>query len=159
MVFGGAIGYEGEVFPIKGPQGEFLGRRGRGFVFEPIFMTLSFLIDFSVTPRNVQIAEVSVGNLSQGLITPVVFGELLLSPPAARFVDVQGASVDFTTDGTQTDVFAGFIKAAQMGLPITTINGDVFDTFVSAESITWHMPFLFDTDLGDRVNFGPQPVR
>lgn len=158
MVFGGAIGYEGETFPVKSPDGEFIGRRGRGFVFEPIFMALAFLVNFGANP-SVELAEVTIGNLSQGLVTPLVFGELQLSPPGARFVDLASATVDFSTDGTTTDVMEGFIKAAQLGVPITTRGGDIFDTFVSVENITWKMPFLFDNDLGGRVNFGPQAVR
>jgi hypothetical protein len=159
MVFGGALAYEGEPFPVKGPDDEFFARRGRGFTFEPIFMTMAFLIDFQSNPRDVQITEVTVGNLSQGLITPVVFGELIFSPPSSRFVDVQGATVNFVTDGSETDVMSGTLKAAQMGIPITTADGDIFDAFTSLENITWRMPFLFDNDLGDRVTFGPQAVR
>ena len=159
MIFGGAIGYEGEVFPVKAPEGEFFGRRGRGFVFEPIFMTMAFLINFEKNPPQVEITEVTVGNLSQGLIAPVVFGDLIFSPTNSRFVDVDGATVDFSTDGTQTDVISGFIKAAQMGIPITTTGGDIFDTFAALENITWRMPFLFDNDLEDRVSFGPQAVK
>lgn len=157
MVFGGALAYDGELFPIKADLGEIFGRRGRGLTFEPMFLAIAYRIDFA-TP-SAELLEITAGNLNQGLVLPLVFGFLQLSPPSARFVDLEGATLDFDTDGTETGILEGSIKSSRVGFPITTAQGDIFDTFVNIDSIAFRMPFVFDKDFAGRLNFGPAPVK
>lgn len=157
MVFGGALAYDGELFPIKADLGTMFGRRGNGLTFEPMFMAIAYRIGFD--PPSAQLVEVSVGNLNQRLVLPLAFGQLQLSPPSTRFVDLDSATLDFNTDGSETGILEGTLKTARVGFPITTAQGDIFDTFVNIDSVTFRAPFLFDNDLAGRLNFGPQPVK
>lgn len=157
MVFGGALAYDGELFPIKAELGEIFGRRGRGLTFEPMFLAIAYRIDFD--KPSAQLLEIATGNLNQGLVLPLAFGLLQLSPPSARFVDLDSASLDFDTDGTENGIIEGFIKSSRVGFPITTAQGDIFDTFVNIDSIQFRTPFLLDKDFAGRLNFGPAPVK
>ena len=157
MVFGGALAYDGELFPVKADLGEIFGRRGRGLTFEPMFLAISYRIDFA--KPSAELLEITAGNLNQGLVLPLVFGLLQLSPPSARFVDLEGATLDFNTDGTETGILEGSIKSSRVGFPITTAQGDIFDTFVNIDSIAFRTPFVFDSDFAGRLNFGPAPVK
>lgn len=157
MVFGGALAYDGELFPIKADEGEIFGRRGRGLTFEPMFLAIAYRIDFA--KPSAELLEIAAGNLNQGLVLPLAFGFLQLSPPGARFVDLEGATLDFDTDGTETGILEGSIKSSRVGFPITTADGDIFDTFVNIDSIEFRTPFVFDKDFAGRLNFGTTPVK
>lgn len=121
------------------------------------FLAIAYRIDFD--KPSAELLEIAAGNLNQGLVLPLAFGLLQLSPPSARFVDLDSATLDFDTDGTENGILEGSLKSSRVGFPITTAQGDIFDTFVNIDSIQFRTPFLLDKDFAGRLNFGPTPVK
>jgi hypothetical protein len=141
MIFGGALGYDGSVFPVKdGTEQVVEGRRGAN-QYEPIFMAVAFR---SRPDGTLVVSEIQLGNLAQGLVTTLfTVDSLTLDANHARYLSQ--AQVGYGPQ--QPYVISGSILEAQVGLPVTSTEGDIFDTYVKIGKVAWRMPFVADSDV------------
>ena len=155
MIFGGAIAYDGDIFDVKG-VGQ--GRQGAEMLFEPVFMAIALRIGWVADIEDV--AEIQIGNLSQGLIVPLIAGE----EPwyHTRYIntynfawEIQGVIDGGQVYDTGPGTIEGYIKTGLLGWPITPLGyfGDVIDACVEIENVEFSMPLARDDDLLGRLAF------
>jgi hypothetical protein len=155
IIFGGAIAYDGDIIDVKG-MGE--GRQGAEMLFEPVFMAIALRIGW--LSEIVDVAEIQVGNLNQGLILPLIAGE----EPwyHTRYLN----TYDFSNWNIQGDIqggqiynsgpgeIQGFVKDGLVGWPITlNYSGELMDACVRIENAEFSMPLARDDDLLGRLAF------
>lgn len=140
VVYGGGFSYDGTVFNIKTADGNVEGRRGTT-QFEAIYMTVVLQVFETINPV---IVDVQLGNVAQGMVVSMNsygmggtgFGTAVLNPAS-----------DLLNNGT----ISGNIKGSTLGMPVTDINGNIFDAFVAVDTIEFNMPYLRDDDLQARL--------
>lgn len=141
MIFGGALGYDGSVFPVKDGTEQVVEGRRRANQYEPIFMAIAFR---SRPDGSLVVCEIQLGNLAQGLVTTLfTVDSITLDANHARYM----TSPQVGYGAQQPYVISGSILEAQVGLPVTSSEGEIFDTYVKIGKVTWRMPFVADSDL------------
>jgi hypothetical protein len=153
IIFGGAIAYDGDIIEVKG-MGE--GRQGAEMLFEPVFMAIALRIGW--ISEVVDVAEIQVGNLNQGLILPLIAGE----EPwyHTRYINtydfsqwtIQGDIVGGQIQNSGPGEIQGFIKNGLLGWPITlNYSGETLDACVQIQNVEFSMPLARDDDLLGRL--------
>ena len=142
VAFAGKVAYDGTE---RHDSKTGLTYRKNVVTFEPIFATVDLRSDDA---GDLHVADIDIGNANQGLVLSVFHGLV-----DGRFVGTTAVSysgIDFLGD---VGVLDGDIKGSRVGFGVTTTSGDILATgglpgvFADIDGITWHVPFLPDTNL------------
>jgi hypothetical protein len=142
VAFAGKVAYDGT--ERRDPKTR-LTYRKNVTTFEPVFATVDLRSDGA---GDLHVADIDIGNANQGLVLSVFHGLV-----DGRFVGTTSVSyggIDFLGD---PGVLDGDIKGSRVGFGVTTASGEILTTgglpgvFADIASITWHVPFLPDTNL------------
>jgi len=152
IIFGGAMSYNGETVTLKTPEGEIEARTNITSNFEAIFMAIDIRSDNNGAPY---IADLHLGNLTQGLIVSVYQGLVTPVLPQSIIGDYNNDYSFPDPNNSNTGIITGDIKGAFISEDKTKANGDLVFIGLAINTVDWQVPFYSDEELflADTITF------
>ena len=135
ILFGGKIITDGEEHTFKTKNGEGSSRLGVDD-YQQIFIAIVLRIGF--TAEVVDIVDIQMGNLNQGLVTTLNYNDL------GSMTSISSGFYKWKNIGTLEGSMEGNIKQAILGYPITKTDGTILNVFVNLSNIQFYMAMLPD---------------
>ena len=145
------MSYNGEIITLTTPQGEIEARTNITSNFEAIFLAVDIRSDENGAPY---IADLDLGNLTQGLIVSVYQG--LVTPTLPQSIlGVYDNSYNFPNPDSNTGIITGDIKGAFISEDKTNANGELVFIGLAVNTVDWQVPFYSDEELflADTITF------
>lgn len=142
IIFGGAIVSDGDREEIyKGNDGEGQTTLNVNDV-QPIFMAITlYFPDHFAGQVPIVISDFQIGNLKQGLVATVMYNMI------SNQMGFDAASWTWAVNGTPSDYITSSFKWVTTGASITTLSGDLYNTFSELSEVSFKVPFYPDSRL------------